>query len=115
MKIIYKWRCLVIEILFAILGAIIGILAGYLIRKTIGEGKINNAEELAKKTIEEAEKQGEARKKELLLEGKEEIHKLRTEAERENREEEVHPCRLTSLAGTGLLLPADNETICINR
>jgi ribonuclease Y len=86
LKILYKWRCLVIEILFAILGAIIGILVGYFIRKTIGEGKINNAEELAKRTIDEATKQGEASKKELLLEAKEEIHRLRNEAERENRE-----------------------------
>lgn len=81
-----QWRCLVIETLFAILGAIIGILVGYLVRKTIGEGKINNAEELAKKIIEDAEKESEAHKKELLLEVKEEIHRLRNEAERENRE-----------------------------
>ncbi|MBU5254818.1 ribonuclease Y [Tissierella praeacuta] len=86
LKILYNWRCLVIEILIAILGAIIGILVGYFIRKTIGEGKINNAEELAKKIIEDAERDGEARKKELLLEVKEEIHKLRNEAEKENRE-----------------------------
>ena len=86
LKILYNWRCLVIEALIAILGAIIGILIGYFIRKTIGEGKINNAEELAKKIIEDAERDGEAHKKELLLEVKEEIHKLRNEAEKENRE-----------------------------
>lgn len=74
------------EIIFVILSAIIGISVGYFIRKTIGEGKINNAEELAKKTIENAEREGEAHKKELLLEAKEEIHKSRNEAERENRE-----------------------------
>ena len=50
------------------------------------EGKINNAEELAKKIEEEAIRNGEAQKKELLLEAKEEIHKARTEAEKENRE-----------------------------
>ena len=82
----FNWRCFVIEILFAILGAAIGIPAGYFIRKTIGEGKINNAEELAKQTIEHAGREGEAQKKELLLEAKEEIHRFRTEAERENRE-----------------------------
>ena len=76
----------IIEIVFIILSAIIGISVGYFIRKTIGEGKINNAEELAKKTIENSEREGEARKKELLLEAKEEIHKLRSDAERENRE-----------------------------
>ena len=86
MKILYNRRCLVIEILYAILCVIIGTLIGYFIRKTIGEGKINNAEELAKKTIEDAEREGEARKKELLLEAKEEIHRSRNEVERESRE-----------------------------
>jgi ribonuclease Y len=82
-----RWRCLVIEkLIFAILGLLIGIIAGYFIRRYIGEGKIKNAEELAKKIAEEAEKNGEARKKELLLEAKEEIHKSRNEAEKEIRE-----------------------------
>lgn len=36
------------EVLFSILGALIGMIVGYFIRKNIGEGKINNAEELAK-------------------------------------------------------------------
>jgi len=74
------------EALFVILGAIIGIFVGYYIRKNIGEGKINNAEELAKQIVEEAKREGESQKKELLLEAKEEIHRLRTEADRENRE-----------------------------
>ncbi len=86
MKNLYNWRCFVIEILFAVLGAVIGIPSGYFIRKSIGEGKINNAEELAERTIKDAEREGEALKKELLLEAKEEIHKTRSEAEQENRE-----------------------------
>jgi len=90
LKILYNWRCLIIETLYVIIllifSAIIGIFLGYFIRKTIGEGKINNAEELAKRTIEDAEREGEAHKKELLLEVKEEIHRLRNEAEKENRE-----------------------------
>lgn len=81
------WRCLVIDnLIFIIPGFIICIIAGYLIRKYIGEGKIKNAEELAKQITENAERDGEARKKELLLEAKEEIHKSRTETEREIRE-----------------------------
>ncbi|MBC8590529.1 ribonuclease Y [Lachnospiraceae bacterium NSJ-29] len=69
-----------------VLGIIIGLIVGYFIRKHIGEGKINNAEELAKKIVEDAKKDGEAQKKEFMLEAKEEVHKLRTEVERENRE-----------------------------
>lgn len=82
-----RWRCLVIEkLIFIILGLVIGIIAGYLIRRYIGEGKIKNAEELSKKITEDAKKEGEAHKKELLLEAKEEIHKSRNEAEKEIRE-----------------------------
>ena len=74
------------EVLFSILGALIGMIVGYFIRKNIGEGKINNAEELAKEIIEDAKKNAESYKREAILEAKDEIHKLRTEAERENRE-----------------------------
>ena len=74
------------ELLFAIFGAIIGIIVGYYIRKNIGEGKIKNAEKLAEQILENANKESESYKKEILLEAKEEIHKLRNESERENRE-----------------------------
>ncbi|NLW39402.1 MAG: ribonuclease Y [Tissierellia bacterium] len=66
--------------------AIIGIIIGFLIRKSIGERKIGNAEELAKRIIEDANRDAETRKKELLLEAKEEIHKMRIDYDRENRE-----------------------------
>jgi ribonuclease Y len=59
---------------------------GYLTRKKIAEAKIASAEEAAQKLIEDAEKIGEGRKKEALLEAKEDIHKLRSEVERESKE-----------------------------
>ena len=74
------------EVLFPILGAIIGIIVGYYIRRNIGERKIKNAEELSEKILEDAKKDAESHKKEVLLEAKDEIHRLRTESERENRE-----------------------------
>jgi metal dependent phosphohydrolase len=37
------------KLIYAVLALIVGIIAGYLIRRYISEGKINNAEELAKK------------------------------------------------------------------
>ena len=80
-------RCIVIgNYTYAILGIVIGIIAGYFIRRYISEGKIKNAEELAKKIIEDSEREGEALKKELQLEAKEEIHKSRNELEKEIRE-----------------------------
>ncbi len=63
-----------------------GILVGYIIRKNISEAKIGQAEDLAKEIIEKANRDSETVQKEKLLEAKEEIHKWRTEAERENKE-----------------------------
>jgi len=73
-------------ILLFVVVAVAGCLVGYLIRKNIAEGKLNAAEELAKKIVGEAEKDVETTKKELLIEAKEEVHKLRSEFERESRE-----------------------------
>ncbi|WP_335617857.1 ribonuclease Y [Clostridium formicaceticum] len=73
-------------ILIVLVAAIVGCLIGYFIRKNIAEGKINSAEELAKKLVEEAEKDAETSKKEILLEAKEEVHRLRNEFDRESRE-----------------------------
>lgn len=75
-----------ITLLISLIGLAIGIFVGIYIRKTIGEGKINSAENVAANIIEDAKKQAETGKKELLLEAKEEIHKMRTEIERESRE-----------------------------
>ena len=66
--------------------AVVGCLIGYFIRKSIAEGKVHSAEELAKKLIGDAEKEVETTKKELLIEAKEEVHKLRNEFERESRD-----------------------------
>ncbi|WP_341412607.1 ribonuclease Y [Clostridium aceticum] len=73
-------------ILIVLVAAIVGCLIGYFVRKNIAEGKINSAEELAKKLVEEAEKDAETSKKEILLEAKEEVHRLRNEFDRESRE-----------------------------
>lgn len=76
----------VIELLIGLVCAAVGILVGYMIRKNISEAKIGQAENLAKEIIEKANRDSETVQKEKLLEAKEEIHKWRTEAERENKE-----------------------------
>ena len=58
---------------------------GYLIRKSIAEAKISSAEEAAKQIHEKADREAEALKKEKVLEAKDEVYRLRTEAEKENR------------------------------
>ncbi len=59
---------------------------GYWVRKNVAEAKIATAEEAAKKILIEAEKVGEGKKKEALVEAKEEIHRLRNELDREVKE-----------------------------
>lgn len=73
-------------ILIAIVTAILSAFAGYMARKNISEGKINQAENVAKEIIEKAEKNSETLKKEKLLEAKEEIHRMRNEFDKDSKE-----------------------------
>ncbi|MBP3929192.1 MAG: ribonuclease Y [Peptostreptococcaceae bacterium] len=70
----------------ALLGIFVGIIAGYFVRKNISEAKIGQADKIAKDIVDKAEKDAETLQKEKLLEAKEEIHKWRSEAEKENKE-----------------------------
>jgi len=74
----------VIAIIIA--AVLISFIAGYLVRKSIAEAKIASAEAQAGRIIDEAQKTAEAKKREALLEAKEEVLKLRNEVERENKE-----------------------------
>ena len=75
-----------LETIVGIICAIIGIIIGFFIRKNISESKIGSAEIEAKRIVEEASKVAETRKKEVLVEAKDEAHKMRNEYERENKE-----------------------------
>ncbi len=79
----------VIDTIVIILGGAVGILVGYFVRKNISEAKIGQSENLAKEIIDKANRDSETVQKEKLLEAKEEIHKWRTEAERENKERRI--------------------------
>jgi ribonuclease Y len=65
---------------------VIAFLLGILYRKKVSEREISSAEEEAKRIINESIKTVESKKREALLEAKEEIHKNRTEYEREVKE-----------------------------
>ena len=69
-----------------IVGGVLFFVLGITYRKRVAEKEIGSAEEEAKRIINEAIKGGENKKREMLLEAKEEIHKTRTEQERENKE-----------------------------
>ncbi len=70
----------------AVACGIIGVGTGYFYRMKIAEGKIGKAEVEAERIITTARQNAESRKKELVLEGKEEIHKMRADAERDHKE-----------------------------
>jgi len=66
--------------------AVICFLLGVLYRKKVAEREIMSAEEEAKRIINESIKSAESKKREALVEAKEEIHKSRSEYEREVKE-----------------------------
>ena len=73
-------------IIAAVVGLLVGAVIGFAYRKNVAEKEIGSAEEEARRIINEAIKGGESKKREMLLEAKEEIHKSRTEAEKEIKE-----------------------------
>jgi len=82
---------MITAIIIGIVALAIGITAGFLIRKFTAEAKISSAEEEARRIIQEAEKAAEGKKREALLEAKDEIFSLRNETEKEikNRRSEL--------------------------
>ena len=81
------------DLLFIVISSllilIVGIVVGYLIRKSIAEKKISSAEELARQIVEEGHRNAEVAKKEALLEAKDENHKIRQQVDQELRERRV--------------------------
>jgi len=73
-----------------VVGVIVGIALGFAFgiayRKKVAEREIGSAEAEATRLINEAIRSGENRKKEMLLEAKDEIHKSRTEHDKEVKE-----------------------------
>ena len=81
----FNTLCLILSIAAVVLCAVF-FAAGILYRKKVAEKQIGSAEEEAKRIINEAIKGGENKKREMLLEAKEEIHKSRSEYEQEVKE-----------------------------
>ena len=69
-----------------VVAAVVFFLLGIIYRKKVSEREIQSAEEKAKRIINDSIKNAENKKREALLEAKEEIHKNRSEYEREVRE-----------------------------
>lgn len=86
--------CKIMEVLWFVIGLLVGgavmsfvgYKSGYSKRKKVAEAAISSAEEEAVRIVDEACKTAESRRKEIVLEGKEEIHRLRNENDKELRE-----------------------------
>ena len=82
---------IILIVVALILGIGIGAVIGNAYRKKVAEAEIGSAEQEAKRIVTDAMKTAEAKKKEAVLEGKDEIHRLRNENDKEiaDRRKEV--------------------------
>ncbi len=76
---------IIVPVIAAVITGILCFIAGIAFRKNVAEKEIGSAEEEAKRIINESIKNAENKKRESLLEVKEEIHRARTEYEREEK------------------------------
>jgi len=74
------------EILMIIIAIGVGAAAGYTARKRAAEAQIGSAESEAKRIVDDAGKAAETKRKEVLLEAKEEIQRQRQDFERDTKE-----------------------------
>ena len=75
-----------IVILLSIVTAVVGFLAGNLLRKKLTESKITSAEEQAVKVLEEAKREAETISKEASLQAKDVVYQAKAEFERETKD-----------------------------
>jgi ribonuclease Y len=71
---------------FVILAACLGAILGFLIRKKVVEAKLESAEILAERIIEEAKKKGETERREATLQARDELYQTKLELEKEAKE-----------------------------
>ena len=79
------WQQIVVTLVIAVVVAAISFFLGITYRKKVAEKEISSAEEEARRIINEAIKGSESKKREALLEAKEEILRSRTEYEKEEK------------------------------
>ena len=80
------WLILVIV---TVVGIPAGVFLGWIIRKKTAEDKVISAEKMAKQKLEEAERQVASRKKEAIIEAKEELFKAKQQFEADTKERRV--------------------------
>ena len=80
-----QWQQALITLVISAVVAVIFFYLGFIYRKKIAEKEISSAEEEARRIINDAIKSSESKKREVLLEAKEEILRNRTEYEKEEK------------------------------
>ena len=75
--------CVIVGIIALVVGLIIAFPVGVAYRRKVAEAELGSAEEEARRIVNESIKTAESRKKEALIEAKDEIHRLRSEADKE--------------------------------
>ncbi|HIU34528.1 MAG TPA: ribonuclease Y [Candidatus Pullichristensenella excrementigallinarum] len=83
-----------VYLLIAIVALGIGLAGGYLYRKNAMEKKIGQTEEFVRNMLEDATRKAEDKKKEALLEAKEEVIRLKSELDKEVRDRRSEVTRL---------------------
>ncbi len=76
----------IVAAISAVVFGVLGFIFGGLHRKRVAEAKIGSANEEALRIVNQAQQTAENKKREAILEAKDEIHKLRNEADKELRE-----------------------------
>jgi ribonuclease Y len=79
---------------YALPSLVIGIVSGYFLRRYIANLKVASAKETAENILKEAQKEAEAKKREAILETKDQLFKERSNFERETRERRTELQRL---------------------
>lgn len=77
---------LITGILAFVVGACIAFFLGVQYRKKVAEAELGSAEEEAKRIVSDAIKNADSKKKEALVEAKDEIYKMRSDSEKELKE-----------------------------
>ena len=75
-----------ITAVIAVIALVIGLAVGYFYRKNAMEKKIGQTEEYARNLLDDASRKAEEKKKEALLEAKEEVIRLKNELDKEIRD-----------------------------
>lgn len=81
--------CVITAVVALALGGVIAFKLGVSYRRKVAEAELGSAEDEAKRIVSDAIRTAESRKKESLVEAKDEIHRMRTETEKELKERRV--------------------------